>query len=446
MDRHTGRSAAAALVALALAGPLAAADAKFGVKDDAKFFSQAAVERTTQRLGQMAKSYNVNFRIESVVLSDAEQAKAGKTKDEQDKYVKSLATKRFSELGLGPQDGIILIVRKPSYVQAHFGTAATSSYFNEANGKKLASQIASDLTATKGGGSRDGALDNALSTLNDGAFKMTAPPRPGPKAAAPQAGGGTTVDSVKKTSSEVVDNAKKDIAKGKDAVQGMSTSTLIILGVVVALVLLFALKGLFGGGSSRPAGGYAPPPPGNYGTPGSGGQGMNQPMNYGRPPAPPPQGYPPPGGYPQQGYPQGGQQPPQGGGGGFMKGVLGGMLGGAAGAYMYEKMSGPHAQGGTPTGGGYAGGGGGGAGTTGGGDYSATGDFGDAPAASGGGDYGAGGDFGGDDAASGGDYGAGGDFSNESGGGDYGAGGDFGGDSGGDDAGGGGDFGGDDDS
>jgi hypothetical protein len=447
MKLNIERSAVAALVAFAvLSTPTWAAD-KYGVKDDAKFFTPAAVEKANQKLEELSKKYGANFRIETVVLPPDEKAKVDKLqKPEQGKHFQAWAKKRFNEYGIGERGGYILVVKSPGQVQAHIGDEVGAKFFGESNRKKLVDRMVADLSAAKGKAA-DPALDNALAMFSEGASKLSpvsTAAKPSPTAATTSGVKETaakTAESVKNSTKDVIDNAKKDAAKGKEAVQGMSTSTLIILGVVVALVLLFALKGLFGGGRPRPSTYTPPPPQGNYGGQGGGpGQGMNQPLGYGRPQSPPPpQGYPQQG-YPQQGYPQGGYpQQPQGGGGGFMKGMLGGMLGGAAGAYMYDKMSGGHAHGGTPTGGSYP------AGTpaSGGGDYGASGDFSETGPAAGGGDYGASGDFGGDDAASGGDYGASGDIA-ESSGGDYGASGDFGGEEPGGDYGASGDFGGDD--
>jgi len=123
--------------------------------------------------------------------------------------------------------------------------------FNDANGPN-GQQIAANLSAAKGS-KGDSALDGALAILSEGASKFPARAHgkhtvPGTTTTSSTAGmkeaASKTAESVTKSSKEVLDNAKKDAAnREKEAVQGMSTSTLIILGVVVALVLLFAREG-----------------------------------------------------------------------------------------------------------------------------------------------------------------------------------------------------------
>ncbi|HQR08237.1 MAG TPA: hypothetical protein PLN21_15525 [Gemmatales bacterium] len=179
-----------------------------------------------------------------------------------------------------------------------------------------------------------------------------------------------------------------------------------------------------------------------------------QPGDYNAPP-PPPGGYrggmapPPPPGYgqPYGGQPMGYAPQQQAGGMGFMGSLMTGMLGAAAGNFMYDRFFRGGSHGGdyggyggssASTGGGYFGSGNTtpsgdpGTGYAGGGDYDQAEPS--APAGGGGGDYdqdmtGGGGDFGGGDTGGGGDFGGGSDFG--------GGGGDF---SGGDSGGGGGDY------
>lgn len=191
-----------------------------------------------------------------------------------------------------------------------------------------------------------------------------------------------------------------------------------------------------GGGWNQPGSGNLPqgssglpplPPQGprpGYGGPGGAGYPPGQ--NPGNPPygaGPQPGGWNQPGAYPGNNPPYGGGYPPQQqGGGGFMRSVLGGMLGGAAGGWIYDSMRGSGGQ--THWGGSVAHGsetlpnagrgsqqsttgGDFGTSTTGGGDWSASasgasttgGDFG-APQTGGGGDWSSG------SSSSGGDFGA----------------------------------------
>ena len=233
----------------------------------------------------------------------------------------------------------------------------------------------------------------------------------------------------------------------EDAKDGRMDVTTIVIIIVVGLLGFWILIGLVRA-FTRPrmnAGAYGTPPP-----PGMGRGGMVP---------PPPPGY----GQPYGGQPYGGQPmgypPQQAGGMGFMGSLMTGMLGAAAGNFMYDRFfrggqSHDYGSSAANAGGGYGGGSTGGsqgdpgtgyagggdydqadtsapAGTSGGADYDQ-----DLTGGSGGGDFGGGGNTGGDFGGGGGDVG-GGDFGGS--GGDFGGGGggDFGGGGGGDFSGGG---------
>ena len=98
----------------AMTTPIQAAD-KYGVKDDAKFFSQTAVDRANQRLEELSKKHGANYKIETVVLPEAEKTKyAQANSDVRSKHFKDWATKRFNELGINERGGFILVVKSPN--------------------------------------------------------------------------------------------------------------------------------------------------------------------------------------------------------------------------------------------------------------------------------------------------------------------------------------------
>jgi gas vesicle protein len=431
---------AATIVCLLAGSP---AGAQQGVKDNAKFFSADAVAKAEKQLDEIKSRFGTAVTIETLRFPDAERDRI-KGMSEKDKgvFFKGLADKRMKELSLSSKDVLILISASPGWVQVKVGDEALASTMKGDIGARLQKRIQTELVAKR----RDESVAQAVEMLSQH-FATTGATKPSmgdrAKSAFDQVkkestkavstvskGAKDVVSNVKEGASKVSKEVKEDFAKTKEAVQGWNSSTMWVVGIVGVLVLFFALKGFFGGGKKvivqqvpmptnqypQSQQGYAggmqrpnPPQRPMYPPPG---QGMGQPLNYGNQPPPPQQ---------------------QGGGGGFMKGVVGGMLGGAAGAYIYDQMTrggmGGQAHAGTPpnpTGA-----------QAGDGNYGGGGDFGeDAPITSSGGDYGGGGDFG-DDA--GGDYGGGGDFGDDAGG-DYGGGGDFGGDDAGGDFGGGGDF------
>lgn len=139
----------------------------YGVRDGGRFFTPKAVADADARLAEVKKKFGVAFRIETISLPEAERAKLqNATKSDRAKHFKTLATKRFNDLAIGERGGVVLIVRSPSQVQAHFGKEAATKYFNQENGSKFVSKIAKDLTASKGKPGDD-ALDAMLATLED---------------------------------------------------------------------------------------------------------------------------------------------------------------------------------------------------------------------------------------------------------------------------------------
>ena len=387
-----------------------AADA--GVRDDAKLFSSETVKKANDTLKELQQKTKKTVVIETHRGIPADKRAAFQA--DRTKFYLDWATSKGKALGIS---GIYYLIceetqadvvagAKPHTRIEYWADPETNKLFTKQDAEnardKLGKMMATNMN--------QGLLDMVAYTDStmENHFAVRRPP-----AAAPQG---------------------KVNAPNQPANKEGTDVTMIVIYIIGGLLAFWILIGLvraFTRPRVQPGDYNAPPPP-----PGMGRGGM----------APPPPGY----GQPYGGQPMGYAPQQQAGGMGFMGNLMTGMLGAAAGNFMYDRFfrgdSGHSNNGGSSasTGGGFFGGG-----TTPSGDpgtsYAGGGDYDQAdpaaPAGTGGGDYdqdvtggGGGGDFGG--GSSGGDTGGGGgDFGG--GGGDFG-GGDFSG--GGDSGGGGGDY------
>ena len=365
-----------------------------GVHDNAKMFGKEAVEKANEKIDAIRRDYKKDVCIETFANLPEKVQKdyeAAVKSDSKRQFWDDFTEERYKKHDV---KGIyLLIVEKPGHYQFGVGRLERDKVFTSEDRKKAAAILKQNLEAKT--------FDKGLlAVVNDIDLTLN-----------------RTVGKVK-TSTAAVPPQTKSSSPTKSPipteVSGMFSGIwgMICIGLVIVLalwVVIGVFRALTGGGNRQvdraPYGGQ-----GGYGPQGGGGGG----------------GYGPQGG--------GGG----GGGGGFMKGMLGGMLGAAGGMFLYDRFFG----------GGHSSMGGGGMtptayggtapvdpddrmGDTGGGDFNSGGAKDDA---GGGGDWGNKGDDGGGGSFGGGDDGGGGSFGGgDAGGGDWGGG-------GGDSGGGGGDW------
>lgn len=359
-----------------LAASSAAPAASLGVRDDAKFFSPAAVSQAEQTIRQINQKHHRDVLVETIASVPADQQdqlqQLGKTK-----FFQNWADQRALQQGV--RGVYILICRQPSHLQVAAGNVTEAHQFTVADRDELSRMLLASFKQED----FDGGLIQGVNFIQQ---RMDAnAPASGSGAAAAQTGTGT---SAPLPSGNTGQTNYPSVPHGQTS-WGLGGIACAIIGVIVIIMLIRGVMGRAGGGYGRP-GGYYPP--------GGGG------------------GYPQGGGYPPQGggYGYGGGG---GGGSGFGRGFLGGLLGGAVGGYAADKWMHGQQQGGgavPPTG---AGGGAFDPGNQADTSFNSTGgDFGSPDAGSGGGgggDFGGGGDTGG----GGGDFGGGGGDSGGGGGG-----------------------------
>jgi uncharacterized membrane protein YgcG len=348
-----------------------------GVQDNAKLFTSATVSSANDLIRQIRTSDHRDVLVVTFPsIPDDRQAEL--TSKGKQRFYAEWAEDLGKEKGISGV--VILIVKNPGHLEIAVGNKTRQGIFTIEDRDELDHRMLARLKEHK----YDDAVLEGLQFI-----KTTMDRHPAKGAVAPP----TNTPYTPPTSTPPVVHQST----------GSGVGGLICLGVGILVVVVLIISVVNRNRSY--GGGYGAPPPGGY------------PPGYSGP-------YPQGGGYGGGGYGGGGYG---GGGGGFGRGLLGGLLGGALGAWGYEKFN----QGGQstnyipqqP-------------GTTG-GSPDNTPDQTDTSFSGTGGDFDSGSSSGPADSGGGSDFGGGGD-SGGGGGGDFGGGGDSGG--GGGDSGGGGDF------
>jgi uncharacterized protein len=364
------------------------------VKDYAGLFSAAAVQKANAMLQDLPRSPGKEVAIETFPTPPNPQKLEGMSAAQRSKYFKDWIKERAERNNL--QGVLVLITKQPGHLQIDVRGKTARDLIPAADYDKLQSELRSRLAShafdqglagtveflSMKLGPRKLASSQTVSVPPAGAARVKAAEvLPGSKAnaavpAAPKAADATSakadVNSPANQGKEAVAAAgtppKKDsydLNRVKEKAQEIGETRIEtwkwVVGIIVGLLALFILtrilRALFGGRRQAPAA-MAPAPrptmpqvPPGYppATPGYPASGPSYPASAPPPrPAAPAPGYAP---VPQAAYPPAAPQmpaQPTGGGGGFVKSVLGGAVGAAAGSLLYDKL---HGRGGAaPTG------------------------------------------------------------------------------------------------
>ena len=357
-QQFTSKVVAGFVGALLLAAPamVRAAD----ISDAAGFFSAKAVEDANVAIREIVKKTGHDIRIETHATVPADKAAevAKMDRKERESYMRKWTLERVD--AVKETGALILITKDPAHIETWFSSKLKEAGLTQAERNQISETMLTGFRSKD----YDGALKRTVTKFGEVYPKLLRP---------------KSNFTTHERSTQVPAHVNHEPVQARPVAQSNWSSPMILLGMILAGIFVISMiSRLF----SRGANGYGPQ---GYQNPGMGGA-----PGYGGP------------GYGAPGY------GPAGGGGGFMRGLAGGLFGAVAGNWLYNSMSGhsAHAQDAWNNSG------------LGGGNQN-IGD--DGNSAGGGwsndGDFGAGGDFGGSDG--GGDFGGGGgDF----GGGDFGGG------------------------
>ena len=246
------------------------------IRDDAKLFTAEGVKKAEQKIDEFKKAHKAELFVET--FAKAEKMDLAKKDGKTDpKYFQKWAADRYKELKV---DGVyVLVCKEPTFVQVATGKMMDKKGFD---GKKR-DELVKLMTEQFKKKEFDAGLLAVVAEVGD-TLKGKAP-------------------APKKTSTE------RAVDKANETAEGLPSWTTWLCVGLVALLGLWIVVGLI-----RAFMGMGQPQP--------------QPYN------------PAMGGYQQPGmYQQPMQQQPAGGGG-FLSSLLGGMVGAAAGMYMYNSFFG----------------------------------------------------------------------------------------------------------
>jgi uncharacterized membrane protein YgcG len=268
------------------------------IQDGAKFFSERAREEAAAALQQFWREFHKDVRISTFPSVPPDRARGV---DLNDRIAGAKFFAKWAESlrkDHGPDGLTILIFKQPLKIQASIGPEMMARAFKKTDRDLLESKLMSRF----GEENYDKGLAEALVFIQE---------------------------TVRRNLTQGATLTEK-ISKAAEQVKQEFNWMWIVYGLVALIglwIFVGILRALFGR-RSQPQ--YYPP---SQGPPPAYGQGRPPMGGQPHPPAPP-AGYGP-------GYGPGYQQPPAGGGGGgFLSSMLGGMFGGMAGAWIYDKLSG----------------------------------------------------------------------------------------------------------
>lgn len=322
------------------------------LKDYAGLFTAAAVQKAVQDIQTLGKEFRQTLTIETFAQPPPGQVKrveALKADARSTFFAGWLAERTQSLKG----DGIYLLICKhPGHIQIGLGAATQQKAFTLANRDELAKSLAASFKAKQFDQGLLKAMDYISVTLAKNIEKLATKdggtlPKKQASLAPVEKNDPVVVQPKEVLTPATKENTDTPAPKVASAPPEASKQTrfdvtwiLYGLGILIGLWFVIGLlRALFGGGR-RPT-----PPPQQSGFPpqqsGFPPQQSGYPMNTGRPPlAGPGPGYGANQGYPQQQYPGPQQAPSSGGSGGFLPSLMGGLFGGAAGAWISDRMRG----------------------------------------------------------------------------------------------------------
>lgn len=112
------------------------------VKDDAKFFSAAALEGANKKIRSIYEKYHKDVVVETLASLTAEQERQLE-REEKGKFFPKLALERSRTLGL---NGVyVLIVKRPAYLQIHMDPETQKKAFPPSSRKVAVEKMTSRL-------------------------------------------------------------------------------------------------------------------------------------------------------------------------------------------------------------------------------------------------------------------------------------------------------------
>ena len=295
-----------ALLILLLSGLTSTTFADPGVKDDGQFFKPETVEKANTEIKQIKADYGKELVVETFLaipegLKDEWEAAKDDRQKRSDFFGKWIGERAHK---LQVNGVYILICQDPTQLEVKAGLKTKQKAFTETNQNKLRDIL---LETFKAKNDDEGLLKGisyfreALKANLGGAHSGTPAATSDEQFRHPNSGNSSgSALPTRNQSTRVPTTPAASTFK-------WSPIMTVILVVIAAIVIFRILAGLTGG--SRNSGG------GNYGQGQQGGG-----PGYGA------------------GYGGGGNNYGGGGGGGFMRNMFGGLLGGAAGGYLYDKF------------------------------------------------------------------------------------------------------------
>lgn len=262
------------------------------VRDEAQFFSASAVAQANEGIQEIKQRYKKDLRIETIrQVPDDKRAEANSSDEKvKGRFFANWAIQRARAEGV---NGIyVLITREPGHVEVVVGNQ-THAIFPDDERHRLSQLLLTHF--------RHKEYDEALlAAVKDVRSVLASAPTAGPAAAAP-------ANQHRPTHNLPPAPAGPAGLAGGSLIRWLGIGLVVLLGFWIVSAVLRAISG----SQQRPIGA-------GYGGAGS----MGAPSPYG--------------GYGGAGY--GGY----GAGGGFFSNLMGGLLGGAAGSWLYDQFSGGH--------------------------------------------------------------------------------------------------------